>query len=456
MEIEMNNDRVESFITFCDDFIIAEESKTTEIIGRNIKKGFYEIEGDISKCSTFIKNLSLNVGLFKSAKLPKQMSDDLEILLQNLCPRRDYINQSFSKLVVAAKLYTAVKGSNETLRDTQNEIMTSVQDVEATIEDTKKSKEYKRLYSKDYDFSNNIEIPMMSIVTKAKKLNMQLIGYKQKLKKAEAELGTPQSTLEAGITNQLIRLYKKLIENAYMQCRLLRFYFKVAKASIEGTLKNKEEKKNGGYTKVNRDYVGNFKKKGEHTSYKKKKITEDEMEKFKQIDETIKSCNNKIEMYPKYKDALKELCDMIGIPTNKNIILLYDAPSKHDGFINYSVINDNNKSMKILDTNVLYHTSTNPNLKELDPHYVFQDGDYVRRCWSTPRVYFAIGSPITRDRVMNDNISLYTPVSKFTECYIDNEMGGSAVYVTVDKPIKVQKLNFDTKTRKIEIPKLDE
>lgn len=449
----MNNSTIDKFINTCDEVMIANESNTTQIVGRNFKKVFYEIEGDINKCGVFIKNMNVNINMFKTAKLPKQMSDDLQILLQNLCPRRDYINESFSKLVLAARLYTAVKGSNETLRDTINEVKTSIQDVEATINDTQNSKEYKRLYRKEYDFSKLVEIPLSSIVIRTKKLNMQLASYKQKLNKAKSDLGTPQSTLETEITNSLIHLYKKLIENAMIQCRLIRFYFKAAKASLEGTLKNKDK---NNQIIIQRDYKGNFKKQGQHTPYKKKPITPEQMEEFKEIDNIIRECNNKIENYPKYKEALSRLCNILGVTNNKDMILLYDAPSKHEGIINFKIINDDSKSMKLLETNVLYHTSTNPDLKELDPHYVFQDGDFVRRCWATPRVYFAIGSPITRDRVMNDNISLYTPVEKYTECYTDNEMGGSAVFVNVTKPIKVRKLTFDTKTRKIEIPELKE
>ena len=79
--------------------IIIDEKITPYTIKEVIGKAWDKIHGAFNKVRTFIMSLRHNINYFKNATLPQKMSEDLQFLLQNLTPRREYINKLFPLLM---------------------------------------------------------------------------------------------------------------------------------------------------------------------------------------------------------------------------------------------------------------------------------------------------------------------------------------------------------------------
>lgn len=444
---------IESYIQFCDNYDIADEG--LQDIARAAKKAWENIRGVFNKIRTFVKSLSHNVNYFKNATLPKKLSEDIQLLLQNLAPRREYINKLFPLLMSAAtkKLVLNDHLSNDPMRDFEGQIKMSIHDVHVSVKDAIDSVAYKRLQSMDYDFTQMEKIPLNSVVSKMKQLEMDITSYENMIRKVNINIENPKDEQEKSISSKLKKLYNALIINMELRCRLLLIYFKKAKASLKGTLNNIKNRK----TKlaVSRDYTANKNKFKQHTKFYKKDLSEFEFKKFKELDAKISALNNELDKYDEYVECVKEICTLMGISWSKDKVVLYDSPNKNPGKVKFSCINDKGRVRKLLDNTKLYHTSTDPNLKQLTPRYYFHSGDLLRRLWPTPRVYFAIGTPISNDGNVGRDKTLYTPKNPITDVYIDEEMGGTAVYVKSDNPIQITKEDFENATKNIELPKLD-
>lgn len=91
----MNTYTLESFISFCDDMMIAEEGKIFDRISSTISTIWVNIQTIFKKISLFFKNILTNINYLKTAQLPAQKSKDIITVVQNLTPRYDLINKMF-------------------------------------------------------------------------------------------------------------------------------------------------------------------------------------------------------------------------------------------------------------------------------------------------------------------------------------------------------------------------
>ena len=443
---------LEAFLLFCDECSEAEEG--LKEIKESIGKAWDKIHGAFNKVRTFITSLRHNINYFKNATLPQKMSEDLQFLLQNLTPRREYINKLFPLLMNSATKHLVQNKhlSNDPMKDFNGQVNMSIHDVVTTVNDAIHSEPYKRLYGRQYDFTKMSKIPLNTVISKMKELEMDTTSYENMIRKVDKMIKNPKDEREKNISIKLKKLYNALIVNLQLRCKLLLVYFKAAKASIKGTINN--VKSGNTQLNVSRDYKANKNKIKQHTRFIKKPLSEEEMKKFKELDGKISGLNNDYTKYNEYIALVNELCSLIGIHFSKDKVILYDSPSKNQGCIKYSIVNDKGRRQKILDNTKLYHTSTDPNLTVLSPRYYFHSGDLLRRLWPTPRVYFAIGTPISNDGNVSADKTIYTPKNVINEVCIDEEMGGTAVYVTCNNPIAIQKVDIK-KIQNIELPKLD-
>lgn len=443
---------IENYMNFCDEYDIADES--FQDVVNAIKKAWMNIHGAFSKLKTFTKSLSHNVNYFKNASLPKKLSEDVQLLLQNLTPRREYINKLFPLLMSSATSHLVLNKhlSNDPMKDFEGQIKMSIHDVHVSVKDAIDSVAYKRLQSMDYDFTHLEKIPLNSVISKMKQLEMDITSYENMIRKININIENPKNERERVISSKMKKLYNALIINIELRCKLLLLYFKKAKASLKGTLNNIKNRKTE--LAISRDYTANKNKFKKHTIFHKKDLTEFEFKKFKELDSKMNSFNNDLSKYDEYVECVKEICSLMGIKWSKDKVVLYDSPNKNPGQIKFSYVVDKGRIRKLLDNTKLYHTSTDPNLKQLTPRYYFHSGDLLRRLWPTPRVYFAIGTPISNDGNVGNNKTLYTPKNPITDVYIDEEMGGTAVYVTSDKPIQISKEDFENATKNIDLPKI--
>ena len=166
--------------------------------------------------------------------------------------------------------------------------------------------------------------------------------------------------------------------------------------------------------------------------------------------------------YKEYKRFLDILCSAVGY--DHNFAFMRNIGRNGDILLEYQKIG---QKRPMTPTLRLFHTSNNPNLKELAPKFKSVsnnevDGhqyETVEAIWPEPRVYFGYNTVVSRlggdikndahpERYFNGEQSYcyeYTgSKSLINGIFNDMELrGGNAVYVNTDKPLPVKRITYE-------------
>ena len=166
--------------------------------------------------------------------------------------------------------------------------------------------------------------------------------------------------------------------------------------------------------------------------------------------------------YKEYKKFLDILCSAVGY--DHNFAFMRNIGRNGDILLEYQKIG---QKRPMTPTVRLFHTSNNPNLKELAPKFKSVsnnevDGhqyEMVEAIWPEPRVYFGYNTVVSRlggdikndahpERYFNGEQSYcyeYTgSKSLINGIFNDMELrGGNAVYVNTDKPLPVKRITYE-------------
>ena len=166
--------------------------------------------------------------------------------------------------------------------------------------------------------------------------------------------------------------------------------------------------------------------------------------------------------YKEYKKFLDILCSAVGY--DNNFAFMRNIGRNGDILLEYQKIG---QKRPMTPTVRLFHTSNNPNLKELAPKFKSVsnnevDGhqyETVEAIWPEPRVYFGYNTVVSRlggdikndahpERYFNGEQSYcyeYTgSKSLINGIFNDMELrGGNAVYVNTDKPLPVKRITYE-------------
>lgn len=166
--------------------------------------------------------------------------------------------------------------------------------------------------------------------------------------------------------------------------------------------------------------------------------------------------------YKEYKKFLDILCSAVGY--DNNFAFMRNIGRNGDILLEYQKIG---QKRPMTPTVRLFHTSNNPNLKELAPKFKSVsnnevDGhqyEMVEAIWPEPRVYFGYNTVVSRlggdikndahpERYFNGEQSYcyeYTgSKSLINGIFNDMELrGGNAVYVNTDKPLPVKRITYE-------------
>ena len=166
--------------------------------------------------------------------------------------------------------------------------------------------------------------------------------------------------------------------------------------------------------------------------------------------------------YKEYKKFLDILCSAVGY--DNNFAFMRNIGRNGDILLEYQKIG---QKRHMTPTVRLFHTSNNPNLKELAPKFKSVsnnevDGhqyEMVEAIWPEPRVYFGYNTVVSRlggdikndahpERYFNGEQSYcyeYTgSKSLINGIFNDMELrGGNAVYVNTDKPLPVKRITYE-------------
>ena len=455
----MNEYILESFIGFCDDMMIVEESSK---LSSAIATVWVSIRTIFKKILQFFKNIISNINYFKTAQLPSQKSKDIITVVQNLSPRYEIMNKMFTLIYRMANVGQK-DGGAKNYNDISDEIEQTLDDVTEIISTAKSSPEYKRIEGDSYDEKTNVEVPLSNIITAIKQSQSDLIKYDgdaQKMQIIETNSESEQGKQAAG---KCRRLFTTLCEIYRFKIKLLKIFFENASASLKAAGKNIKEKRDKNYN-PNRSYssgknfIDMLIKKG--ASEKRVKFTPEQEKRFRELDKIIMNSHNYLSKYNEYYKAYSELCKMAGVGTD--VVLIYGIPGEknrmlpntQNGETIFMAMKEDPKPMKLLSNTQLFHTSSDENLTKLTGRY-FHTSLGVRRLWNTPRVYFSIGNAMAKDGSKYNGsdpmaryegtksrpLYKYTPANHIDTVHRDVEMGvGSAVYVESKSPIKLKKI----------------
>lgn len=166
--------------------------------------------------------------------------------------------------------------------------------------------------------------------------------------------------------------------------------------------------------------------------------------------------------YKEYKKFLDILCSAVGY--DHNFAFMRNIGRNGDILLEYQKIG---QKRPMTPTLRLFHTSNNPNLKELAPKFKSVsnnevDGhqyEMVEAIWPEPRVYFGYNTVVSRlgGDIKNDAHPERYFNGEHSYCYeytgskslingIFNDMelrGGNAVYVNTDKPLPVKRITYE-------------
>ena len=454
-----NEFAIESFISFCDDMIIAEEGF------KEIKeKAWQGIKNIWAKIVTWFKNILLNVNRFKNATLDStQNSDMVKILKMSQVGTEKYFSLLNTYYKVSNILTKSDDGhmiekntmgeANEpslftpntftTIEDQARKIATEIRNA---LDGTKDSKEYKRFIENSYSNKDTKVIPLNNIVSELQLCNKMCTKFQGELSKIEncnkkvlnAKKGEKLVSLIQSFLNHVVQYYTFRIE-------ILTKFFTNAKASLKGTFNNIKEavgdrqsiRNNRSWNLIYTTIRVILGDKYEET----KKLYNDALEA-----ETYESY---LPIYKKLVSNLKcsgrviEKCEFNDTTKICTLMLVKDNPSKIP-------ISPSQKLFHSDDTryNLGLHIQIgDPNIKELEPQWKTKSGTL----FPEPRVYFHLNVPRNRYSGSKNMGVVFVAKNNPSEVYVDKEMGHTAVFVKTTKPIPVEKVDLEEFNKTMDI-----
>lgn len=440
------------------------------------------LQNIFKKIITFLRNIAKNLYYLKTSFMPKQMSEDLQILSQSCVPRYEGFIKIYGGAMKLLKLENFilrhkdekdVKKLSHDIDCQTAEILGGLESVDADMDsilhDVKESEEYARVSKKEYDFSESIEVPLSNVIPSIKNAEKEACRYDgllNKLKLIKSDSYHPK--IFQCIQGMKI-IYSKLIDAYKMQQEILNVFLEYSKASASALRKNIKDRKDqtvvttiDKYKSLPSIYITSF--------GKKIPLTLEFYEKMRQYTEDLCNIGHDITQYNRYKSIYNEIANLIKVPTNSTILYegSFFSQMKYEAFSKmgkkkrskvFHVLPAPKKSIRLTSNAILYHTSTDPDLDVLTGRFMFLNKTHPEldtlRLFPTPRVYASIGHPMDRDG------DLYTGKNRFSfdtdrmclyklegvrECYRDGEFMNmtSAVYVEAYRDIPVTRIDdFD-------------
>lgn len=449
-----NTYALESFVNFCDDYQLAEEGVIVNI-GKDIWGAIVRI---INKLVIWFKNMLLNINYFKTAKLDEQMSNDLMYCLKLAQPKTERTHfqlmpQFYAKIKTLHRSDAnrkfdgnkfGVTGESPAMRGTtlNDQLFVAMQDIDATMEAVRKCDAYKRLQENKYQNKNIKEIPLTNIVSDMKNSNSKINTFKGHIMKVESTARkTQKGTPVYALANKMANFYNKVVSYYSMRTSILIKYLERAKASLHAVSSNIKE----AIKKQNNGRVD--------TRYKNKislKIIDKNMlfDIYTEFRAAVDA-----ETYSDYKPHYDKLIKLLKLKPGYIIDGLGNGIAScrymESPVLVFVAAIDNREKVVISKDTQLFHTSPNPNIKQLTPTWRTTKGISL---FPTPRVYFHTSNPLNRfgNKVSNTD-TVYVPKSLPSVGYVDKEMGRTAIYVEADKPIPVEKLDYSAWKKEREI-----
>ena len=451
----------------------------TEGIARIGKSIWVTIQNIIRKIITFLRNVMKNLYYLKTAWMPKQMSEDLQTVVQMSTPRYEFYNNVvYSQIAIIRtiqkisdnqsddekreQLQKVVKSSLKDIID--NTLTSSNADLDVILTDIEKSEEYQRIQNKDYDFNKSVEVPLGNVIPALKKSEKMACKYEGMLNKLK---NVKESSYE--IINNAYRLmhevYGKIIRVYKFQQSVLTIFIDYAKVSASALVKNIKDRKNGTVTTDINNTPGYISAARQmKKSVIRKKLTEEQYNQIRQWTYDLCEMGHDLTKYNQYKTIYSNIVQTIGAPHMASILyrgVEFTGRSYNDnlndrkkkGRYEFNIL-QYPKPLRLTSNSELYHTSNDPNLEVLDGRFMFINNTYPEfgtiRLFPTPRVYASVGHAMSRDGGLysekdptnGKDLYRYKLVGNFKECRRDGEFFGlnSAVYVETYSPIKVVKM----------------
>lgn len=453
----MNNDDyvLESFISFCDDIYIHENHTIVqEGFFKNVGKTLWtEIKNFVRNLITWFKKLLLNINYFRNAVLDEKLNNDLISTLRLSQPRTEFNFGIINKIFSLKYLFKAVKGFNDdemnmsdpkvqmTFSGSQpimlslsEEVDNCIDDLDNTMEAVEDSAEYKRIQEDNYSNSQIKTVPLTFITQDMKNTLSSLTKFQNTIDRVNNIDASTANSSGQKLINRMIVFCRKTIGYYTFRQNVLTKYFKKAKASIKAVGNNIKEA-------FNKDTDSRTRNSTKHSKYKFKFLNRSNP-KVENIEDLATRCRM-CKTYDEYLPLFNQLQQLLGI--HADVIIL---PGPFDITPQYIVTYIDERTKVPLNGRTLYHTSQFRirNIRELSPRWVSNGGEL----FSTPRVYLHVGVALDRFGAKigshfhsPESSTLFVVKDKISYGYKDPEMGGTAIYVETNNPIRVEPIDYN-------------
>jgi hypothetical protein len=165
---------------------------------------------------------------------------------------------------------------------------------------------------------------------------------------------------------------------------------------------------------------------------------------YKKIREAYQKMTSAKE-YISYKPNYEYICSEFGL-NQKDTSIKYMKFDNNEDKKDYSIeisYNSGRRKISLPNGVILVHTSTKPNIRELEPTFQSKRQGYYM--WPSKRVYFSLGKVYRNSKAGIPAVGKtyhYTPIEKIQNAYIDADspqFSLSSVYVDTQFPIKVKR-----------------
>lgn len=427
---------IESFISYCDDMMIAEEG--IKDLGNRI---WVSIKALVNKIINWIKNVMLNINYFKNAELNPQMNKDMITVLKL---SQAHTESNFKILTSVYKiLLTLHMNENHKIKgeefgvapdnifqrfsstDLKTEMMKCSIDLDESIKQAKESDEYKRLIEDKYNEEQVEMIPLTHIVNELKRSNTEITNMQNNINKIEATTYTIKTDNGRIFSNAVIKFINDIISYYSFRISILGKYLEKAKASLSAFTSNIKDIFNRD-NKVTSNYRFGMSK--QVTRLK----TKEQVQKIKELYENALSAKT----YDEYKPYYNELIKLLKIPDGSIIQSLECDPDKF--IVQFMFNKGNSDEVPISKSQNLYHGSYIPDLKYLEPSWI--GGGQV--LFPTPRIYVHANVPLNRTSNLVSGFGYaYKLKVNPSSAYVDKELGITAMWIPANKPIPVERID---------------
>ena len=431
------------------EFNFTDEDIATEGVVSDIKNAIIKKIQTSKSINKWYSDLLLNLNKFKNAQLDEEQNKDILTVLKIAQPRTELnftlFNRYYSFLSLKGNLNKRIDGKPFGMRSgpviegrmttLENEITKSIEDIRACMKAAQESKEYKRIKKGKYENIRVQIIPLSNITDDMKNSKSSAASFQSHLEDFNRKIFKLDRIDR--VTEKMIVFLNMVTSYYKFRISLLTIYLERAKGSLKGTLRNAIEK--------NEDQ---YKSKGSLTLNKAKWTTKKfDKETLKHLQETYQHALN-TKSYQEYKPLYDEITKSLGL--NGKIIRKLKF-NFEKGTLSAYWVSTNTEKIQV-GGRPLYHgvpAHVTKTLTVLKPSYCGNDG-YL---FPEPRIYFHLGVPLNRCSNRSDPAAgeqSYTPVQPISTVWKDDELGGTAVYLTTTTPIKVKKVQLKRHTNFIE------